>query len=588
MALILALAAIMAPGAAPSHAAADRVVAGVGKQQTPPTEDRPPAGWRLSAEEATALASAHADVARARAQHPGSHARAYLKEGRHWQVSYFDSTRSPGEPRQEIAAVLLRDSDGAIVEAWTGFRVAWMMARGYPGAFGRTANAPWTWLGLCALFLLPFLRRPLRLLHVDLLALLSLSVSYALFTAGMVEASVPLVVPPLAYLLSRMLVLAWRRATGRIPAHRPPLALTLSTRMLGIGVALLIAFRLVLNVTGSNVIDVGYAGVIGADRLLAGNGLYGTFPLDNPRGDTYGPVTYYAYVPWELLMPWRGSLDHLPAAHAAAATFDLVAVAVLWRLGSVVRGPRLGVLLAYAWCAFPFTLLALDTNGNDALTAALVGIALLSLAHPLRRGGAIALAGLAKFAPLALGPLAATHPGDLRPGAFALVRPTRPGLRRVAVTATAFALAAAVLLLPVLLLDGPVRILERTLAFQSERVSPFSPWGLYDLPAGQTAMTLAAIGLAIVAAVLPRRRDVIVVCALAAAVLIAIQLALGHWFYTYVVWFLPPLWLALLAQYEEPARQAAGRSTDSIESARRGDPARISTALSHGSTSEGS
>lgn len=579
------------------------MIAGAGKQETPPTDDRPPAGWRLSAEEAIALASAPADISRARARHPGSYARAYLKDGRHWQVSHFDSTRAPGEPRQEIAAVLLRDSDGAIVEAWTGFRVDWMMARGYPGAFGRSVNSPLIWLGLCFLFLLPFLRRPLRLLHVDLVALLSLSVSYALFTAGRVEASVPLAVPPLAYLLARMLVLAWRRAAGRAPVHRPPLALTLSTRALGTGVLLLIAFRLILNVTGSTVIDVGYAGVIGADRLLAGNGIYGTFPLDNPRGDTYGPVTYYAYVPWELLMPWRGSLDHLPAAHAATATFDLAAIAVLWRLGSVLRGPRLGVLLAYAWCAFPFTLLTLDTNGNDALTAALVGIVLLSLASPLRRGGAVALAGLAKFAPLALGPLAATHPGGLQPGAFAHVRASLPGIERAAATGLAFALASAVLLLPVLLVDGPARVLERTLSFQSERTSPFSPWGLYDLPEAQLAATLAAIGLAVVAAVLPRRRDVIVVCALAAAVLIALQLTLGHWFYTYVVWFLPPLWLALLAQYEEPAaagrllaaggdrltpRQAAGRSTDSIESARRGDPARMRTALSQGSTSEGS
>ena len=578
----------MASAAAPSHAAADRVIAGAGKQETPPSDDRPPAGWRLSAEEAIALASEHADVARARAGHPGSHARAYLKERRHWQVSYFDYGRSADAATREVAAVLLRDSDGAIVEAWTGFRVDWMMARGYPGAFGRTVNAPWIWLGLCAAFVLPFLRRPLRLLHLDLLALLSLSVSYALFTAGRVEGSVPLAVPPLAYLLGRMLVLAWRRAADRAPAHRPPLALALSTRALAIGVLLLVAFRLVLNITGSNVIDVGYAGVIGADRLLSGNGLYGTFPLDNPRGDTYGPVTYYAYVPWELLMPWRGHLDHLPAAHAAAATFDLAAIAVLWRLGSVVRGPRLGVLLAYAWCAFPFTLLALDTNGNAALTAALIGVVLLSLGHRLRRGGAIALAGLAKFAPLALGPLAATHPGDLRPGAFAHVRPDLPGLRRAAATAVGFAVVAAVLLLPVMLLDGLPRMLERTLAFQSGRTSPFSPWGLYDLPAAQTAVTVGAIALALVAAVLPRRRDVIVVSALAAAVLIAVQLALGHWFHSYVVWFLPPLWLALLGQYAEPARQAAGRSTDSIDSARRADPARMSTALSQGSTSEGS
>lgn len=152
----------------------------------------------------------------------------------------------------------------------------------------------------------------------------------------------------------------------------------------------------------------------------------------------------------------------------------------------------------------------------------------------------------------------ATHPGGLEPGAFARVQASSPGVRRAAATALAFALASAVLLLPVLLLDGPARPLKRTLGFQAERTSPLSPWGLYDLPEAQLAATLAAIALAVVAALLPRRRDVIVVCALAAAVLIAVQLALGHWFYTYAVWFLPPLWLALLAQYEEPA--AAGRA----------------------------
>ena len=72
-----------------------------------------------------------------------------------------------------------------------------------------------------------------------------------------------------------------------------------------------------------NVIDVGYAGVIGADRLAGGAPLYGAFPPDNAHGDTYGPVAYAAYVPFELLLPWSGSWDDLPAAHAAAVAFDL-------------------------------------------------------------------------------------------------------------------------------------------------------------------------------------------------------------------------------------------------------------------------
>ena len=65
----------------------------------------------------------------------------------------------------------------------------------------------------------------------------------------------------------------------------------------------LIGFRIALNVTDGNVIDVGYAGVIGADRITGPGALYGGFPLDNEHGDTYGPVAYAAYVPFEAAVP---------------------------------------------------------------------------------------------------------------------------------------------------------------------------------------------------------------------------------------------------------------------------------------------
>ena len=85
---------------------------------------------------------------------------------------------------------------------------------------------------------------------------------------------------------------------------------------LGIAAVFILGFRTGLNVIGSNVIDVGYASVIGADRV--GEGIYGNFPVDNARGDTYGPVLYYAYVPFEALLPWSGTgTTSLP--HAAAS-----------------------------------------------------------------------------------------------------------------------------------------------------------------------------------------------------------------------------------------------------------------------------
>ena len=165
-----------------------------------------------------------------------------------------------------------------------------------------------------------------------------------------------------------------RRASG-------PLRLLVPAPWLALGVVFLIGFRIALNVTDSNVIDVGYAGVIGAQRIVNGKPLYGSYPSDNEHGDTYGPVNYEAYVPFEQIFGWSGTWDDLPAAHAAAIAFDLLAVALLFLLGRRVRGPTLGVALAYAWVAYPFTLFALESNSNDTLVAVLVLAALLACSY---------------------------------------------------------------------------------------------------------------------------------------------------------------------------------------------------------------
>ena len=157
--------------------------------------------------------------------------------------------------------MVVDDRSGRVLEAWTGFRVAWPMARGLPGQFGQAANAPWVWIALCGLFALPFLRPPWRMLHVDLAVLLAFSVSYAFFGAGDVEVSVPTALPPLLWLLGRLLWVAWHRP-------RAPVRLLLPAGALLWLLAFLVAFRVALNLFNGNVIDVGYAGVVGADRLL--------------------------------------------------------------------------------------------------------------------------------------------------------------------------------------------------------------------------------------------------------------------------------------------------------------------------------
>ena len=471
-------------------------------------------------------------------------------------MSFFAPPEGGLGRTKELSQTVVDDRSGRVLESWTGYKVEWTMARGYAGAFGRIANALWIWLPLCLLFVLPFARPPWRLLHLDLLVLLAFSVSYAFFQASRIDVSVPLVYPLLAYLLVRMLMLA----RGR---EAKPVRLTLPINALGIAAVFILGFRCGLNVVGSNVIDVGYASVIGADRFGSGQPVYGHFPLDNQRGDTYGPVLYYAYVPFEQLLPWRGGWDDLPAAHAAAVAFDLLTAAGLWLLGRRLRGPELGTLLAYAWATFPFTLLVANSNTNDGLVAVLVTAAMLVLGQPVARGAVVAAATLTKFAPIVLAPLFATY------GA---------GRRALVLTAAGFAALGTFAMAPVAFGDGLRTFYDRTLAFQSDRGSPFSIWGLYDLP-GRTVVLAAALVLAVVVAFVPRRRDPVTVAALGAATLIALQLALEHWFYLYLVWFLPLSFVALLA----------GRRIDSIDSAREEPGAvRMTTAISQGSTSEAS
>ena len=318
------------------------------------------------------------------------------------------------------------------------------MARGYEGAFGRKLNAPYVWIPLCLLFLLPFVdpRRPFRLLHLDLLVLLAFGVSHVFFNRGEIGTSVPLVYPVLLYLLGRMLL-------ARAPAARADgtrWCRSLPVTVLVVGIVFLVGFRVGLNVTDSNVIDVGYAGVIGADRIADGDELYGDgFPRDVERGDTYGPVNYLAYVPFEQAMPWSGAWDDLPAAHGAAIAFDLLTLLGLFVLGRRLRpgaeGRTLGVALAYAWAAYPYTLFVLQTNSNDSLVALCCVAALLALHARARagdrqrraEGAAIALGAAAKFAPLALAPLFAT---PARPEARARRRPCSRSPSRLVLAVT--------------------------------------------------------------------------------------------------------------------------------------------------------
>ena len=514
-----------------------------------PASEIPPAGRHLSSDRVLEIAERLPKMRSVRREYPGSYGGAYLKGPAHplrWQVSFFSAKGA-----KEIGQAIIADSSGRVLEQWTGFQVAWTMARGYPGAFGEHVNALYVWIPLCLLFFVPFFdwRRPFALLHLDLLVLLSFSVSLAFFNHAHIYASVPLAYPPLLYLLARMLALL-RRRRPRAGSPRP-LRLLIGAPWLALGVISLLGFRIALNVTDANVIDVGYAGVIGAGKVVHGDALYGHWPADNEHGDTYGPVNYEAYVPFEQLFGWSGTWDDLPAAHAAAVFFDLLAVALLFLIGRRMRGPTLGIVLAYAWVSFPFTLFALESDSNDTLVAVMILAALYFAGSPPVRGAFAALAGLTKFAPLALAPLLATH--GLREESDGWVPARALRSRALALFLVAFVVTAAIVSIPALAHDSLNTIFERTLVYQSDRGSPFSVWGLYGLPGPQLVVQLAALALAVALAIVPRRDDLVGLAAACAAAIIAIQLGIDHWFYLYIPWFFPLVMIALLGRFSMPA-----------------------------------
>jgi len=458
-------------------------------------------------------------------------------EKENWEVAYFEG----GEER---VLVLVDAHSGEVTESWTGYQVAWKMARGYSGAFGHKLNAPYVFLPLCAIFLLGLVdwRRLWRVANLDLVVLLGFGVSHYFFNRAQIGVSVPLVYPVLLYLLGRSL---WIGLRGRGDGLRPvwPVVWML------IAALFLMGFRVGLNVADSGAIDVGYAGVVGADRIAHGEPVYDNFPDDVSTGDTYGPVNYLAYLPFERIWPWSGEWDDLPAAHAAAILFDLAAFTFLILLGLRIRpgpeGQRLAATLAFGWAAYPYTAYALESNSNDSLVAALLLATLLLAAKPLARGALLAATTWSKFVAAPLAPMYLTYERRWRPALLFVV-----GFLLV---------TAAVMTWPAI--DPGLRTFyDRTVASQAGRDSPFSIWGQTSLEPLRIGLLALTGVLAIAFAFIPKRKSLAQLAALSAALLILLQLTLHHWFYLYIVWFYPLLLIALAASPARTSRPDPDRS----------------------------
>ncbi len=497
----------------------------------------PPVGYHHTALQALAIASRSQVVRDQLRKTPKLVAYEYTKGAPQWQVSWFTPPKT-GKTQRELIQVYVNDDTGKVTQAWTGFQVAWTMARGYAGAFGRIVNAWYIWLPVCLMFALPFVpwrRRP-TLLHLDLAMFLFFSVSLAFFNHADIGISTPLFYVPLIYLFVRLLALGYG-----VGVPREPLRTIVGPGWLIVGILLLLAFRIGLNVLDSNVIDVGFSGVIGADKLIHNMPLYGHWPSNDAYGDTYGAFNYFVYVPFRLVLGWSGAWDSLPAAHGAAIFFDVATLVAMYALGRRWRDHALGVVMAYAWTAYPFTMWSLSSNTNDGLVALMVTLGLLVLGSAPARGAMAALAGMTKFAPFVLTPLLLRGAGD------------RPRGRAIVAFAITFAVFVVLAMLPVLAKHNLAPFWHDSIKYQSDRTTPFSVWGLWGgLGWLQHALEGAVVALAVIVCLLPARRSPVQVAAFAAALLIALQIVTNYWLYSYIVWFFPAAIAALFASHPAP------------------------------------
>jgi hypothetical protein len=467
----------------------------------------------------------------------------------------------------QIVEATVDDAGGVVTSAWTGPQVAWKMARGYKGAFGGVKiNSPWVWGAFCLVFLLGLVdwRRPLSLRTLDLLMLLSPSVSLWYFNHGNVFTAVPLFYPALLWVVLRGV---WIGATGRGSPTRPiwPAWVLLAAAVF------LGGFRIGLNVQASNVIDVGYSGIIGAERIAHGQAPWGHFPVEddlkpcgpadaageirdrvqtngrcesaNPQGDTYGPVAYESYLPGYGLFGWSGKWDTLPAVHFTSIAFDLLCMFGLWLVGRRFGGAHLAAVLAFAWAAYPFTQYASSSNTNDSIMPAFLIWGFWLASSPVGRGAFAALSGWSKFASLIVAPLWATYPDR------------RPSPRFLAGFAAATLAAFSVVLFEPSPLHELRMFWDRTVRWQVGRDSPWSLWdwkqyyahGIPDLHVVQRVLQALLVAGALVAPFFPRHKSPLQLAALTAALLAGFEMILTYWLYTYIPWFFPFAAIAVLA-----------------------------------------
>ena len=404
---------------------------------------------------------------------------------------------------------------------------------------------------LCALFVLMTAVAPWRRLrNLDVAAALSLVVGVVLYQHLYLAASLIAAVPGLAYLLLRCAFKALgparepAAATPLLTAVTPGLDMARRIRWLRVVLVVLGLTFVMVGVSSTNAIDVIYATMEGATRLLHGVLPYGHLAPGISHGDTYPIFTYVLYTPVALLAPVNSLWDGVDAGLTVAVLAALVAA---WAVFRSVAGRRLrrspeveeaGLRAALAWLALPPLLITASTGTTDVMLATMLAFAVLLWRRPGASTAMLGLAGWFKLAPFALLPVR--------------LAPLRGRQLAAALAAVA---AVSVPLLAVLVILGGLRgpiDMAHAVSFQFGRGSLQSFWSTLGVERLQPLGQAGTLGL-IAAAVARLWREPELahnrarMAALMAAILIALQLSADYWAFLYLAWVVPLVCVSLLA-----------------------------------------
>jgi hypothetical protein len=421
---------------------------------------------------------------------------------------------------------------------------------------------------LGALFVLMLAVIPIaRVRNVDVLGGLAMIPALVLFQRRYVDASVIAALPAVCYFAARC---AWRGLAGSSPpkASQPlfdyvtvRLSAEQRVRLLRLTFAAIALVLVMVVVSSPGPVDVAYAVMEGATKLVHGVLPYGHMPGDVVHGDTYPILSYALYAPAAWISPVSSVFSSVDAALAVTAIAAIATAGLVGRLAaaSVSRstpassGEAAGLRAAIAVLAFPSLFVTASTGTTDVLVGAMLALALVLWRRPAASAGVLAIAAWFKLAPALLAPIWLA---------------SRRG-RALASSCLAMLVVSAASIGLVLGLGGPggAAAMVHAVAFQFGRQTVSSPWIVLGVPGLQPIAEAAVLALLAGATVRVWRDPTIAadtprLAALGAAVLLCVQLAAEDWTFLYLAWVLPLVTLALLADLVPATTTAADGSEE--------------------------